>query len=45
MKMLRVRIVVAFARLWGVPIKVRESYWLGDDCVTGEAEGDSKRAT
>lgn len=38
MKMLRVRIVVAFAKLWGVPIKVRESYWFGDEAQTGEAQ-------
>jgi hypothetical protein len=34
MKMLRVKIVVAFSKMLGVPIKVRESYWLGDGEVS-----------
>lgn len=38
MKMLRLRIVHAFARLFGVPIKVREEYWLGKD-ADGVATG------
>ena len=37
MKMLRVRIVAVFAKMFGVPIKVRESFWLGDGELTGEA--------
>ena len=39
MKMMRVHIVVAFAKMCRVPIKVRESYWLGDERTgTGEAQ-------
>ena len=37
MKNLRARIVCAFAKMMGVPIKVRESFWLGDGEMTGKA--------
>lgn len=37
MKMLRVRIVCVFAKMLGVPIKVREAFWLGEGEMTGEA--------
>ncbi len=31
MKMLRLRVVCVFAKMMCVPIKVRESFWLGPD--------------
>lgn len=39
----RLAIVRMAARLMGVPIKVRESFWLRDECSSGASGASGKK--